>query len=240
MVKTQRFAASTYLGDPINAVRILNVKEVDELIVLDITATREGRSPDLEALSHLASECFMPVCYGGGIRSVEDAEAVLRCGYEKVAVNSAALARPSLVEDLADRFGSQAVVVSIDVDRGRWGMKVRGTRGRRDREGPAVWARRFVEAGAGELLVTATSRDGTAEGYDLDLIAEVASVVEVPVLALGGAGSLDHISQALEAGAAGAVAGRLFLTRGPHLAALVSYPTPEEIEALPAAPRLDG
>jgi imidazole glycerol-phosphate synthase subunit HisF len=242
MVKTQRFAKPTYLGDPINAVRVLNSKEVDELIILDITASAQGRTPDPTELAELASECFMPVCYGGGVRSVEDADAVLRCGFEKVAVNTAALERPALVRELADRFGSQAVVAGIDVDQSRRGRRVRAAsrRGARDVGPPAAWAQHLVEQGAGEVLLTATYRDGTGEGYDLDLVAEVATAVEVPVLALGGAGSLDHIQQALGAGAAGAVAGRFFLTRGPHLAALVSYPTPEAIEGLTVAVHADG
>jgi cyclase len=242
MVKTQRFEKPTYLGDPINAVRVLNSKEVDELIILDITASREGRAPDPAVLVDLASECFMPVCYGGGVGSIDDAEAVLRCGFEKVALNTAAVERPGLVRELADRFGSQAVVVSIDVDHGRRGYRVR-TPGRRrgpDVGTPDAWARRVVDEGAGEVLLTATDRDGTGAGYDLALIASVAAAVDVPVLAVGGAGSLEDIAQALAAGAAGAVAGRLFLTRGPHLAALVSYPSPEAIEGLAEASRLDG
>ena len=243
MVKTQRFARPTYLGDPINAVRVLNSKEVDELIVLDITASREGRSPDPVFLTEVASECFMPVCYGGGVRTVAEAESVLRCGIEKISLNTAAHEAPDLIGELAHRFGSQAVVASIDVDIDRRGRRhVRAPRRRRrgEREDPAAWASRLESQGAGEVLLTATYRDGTGDGYDIELIDLVARAVEIPVLASGGAGSRDDLASALDAGAAGAVAGRMFFTRGPHLAALVSYPSPAEIEALPSPARERG
>lgn len=242
MVKTQRFAKPTYLGDPINAVRVLDTKEVDELIVLDITASRDGRTPDPTELVALASEAFMPVCYGGGIASVASAEAVLRCGFEKVAVNTAAQRRPALIGELAEHFGSQAVVASIDVDQGRRRHVLRSPLKHAERElgTPIEWARRVVDEGAGEILLMAANRDGTAQGYDLPLIREVSQAVDVPVLAVGGAGEPAHLADALSAGAAGAAAGRLFFTRGPHLAALVSYPTPQDIEALSSVVHGDG
>jgi cyclase len=236
MVKTRRFRDPVYLGDPLNCVRVLNDKEVDELIVLDITASKENRSPDVGFLTELAGECFMPVCYGGGIRSVADADAVLRAGFEKVAVNSASFDGLDVPQGISKAFGAQAVVGAFDVTHRRLGGRVVAQTGaptRPTRTSPKDWAAQLEQAGVGELLVMSIDRDGTASGYDLDLLAEVLEAVDVPVLLCGGAGSLKDVAEALEHGASGAVGGRLFLTRGQHLASLVSYPTPEAIEALP-------
>jgi cyclase len=236
MVKTRRFGDPVYLGDPLNCVRILNDKEVDELIVLDITASGDGRSPDVDFLASLAGECFMPVCYGGGIRTVDDVERVLRAGFEKVAVNTAAFDDPAILRDAAAAFGRQAVVGAFDVTSRRFGGRVvaRTAGGvKATKLEPREWAQQLASYGAGELLVTSIDRDGGGEGYDLVVLDDVLREVEVPVLVSGGAGSIDHIAEALARGASGAVAGRLFLTRGQHFASLVSYPPPEVIDALP-------
>ena len=234
-MKTLQFSDAVYLGDPLNTLRILNTKQVDELIILDITATADGRAVDTEAVSALASECFMPVCYGGGIRSVGDAESMIRAGCEKVSVNTELLDRPEFADELARALGRQSVVAAIDVKRDRRGRdRVARTSGRVSltRRDPVQWAAELVDRGAGEILLTSVDRDGTASGYELDLIGRVAGTVDVPVLACGGAGSLGDLRMALKSGAAGAAAGRMFVTHGRFRAALVSYPSSDEIDAL--------
>lgn len=239
LVKTTRFKDPTYIGDPINAIRIFNDKEVDELIFLDITASREGRGPAFGAIRDIASECFMPVGYGGGIRSLEDARQVLSMGIEKIILNTMALRRPELVSELAREFGSQAVVVSIDAKkRLLGGYEVMGAAGT-EKTGmkPADHARKMVELGAGEIFLNSIDRDGTQVGYDLALLRSVATDVNVPVVACGGAGSLGHFAEAVSEGCASAVsAGSMFVFHGKHRAVLISYPTRAELDAtLPLA-----
>ncbi|MCC6225842.1 MAG: imidazole glycerol phosphate synthase subunit HisF [Microthrixaceae bacterium] len=235
MVKTTRFSHPRYLGDPVNALRIFNTKEVDELIILDIEATSQDRRPNSDLIRGLAEECFMPITYGGGVASLSDAELVLRAGCEKVSANSALLRDPALVTKLADTFGSQSVVASMDVSRGRLGKyRVRDESGPRrlQNRDPVDWGRELAERGAGELLVTSVDRDGTAEGYDVELTSIISREVSVPVIACGGCGERGDIRDVLVSGAAAAGVGRMFLTRGPHFAALVSYLPPEEIDGL--------
>lgn len=233
LVKTTRFKDPTYIGDPINAIRIFNDKEVDELVFLDITASREGRGPALQAIHDFASECFMPVGYGGGIRSLDDARRVLSLGIEKIIVNSMALRRPSLVSELAREFGTQAVVVSIDAKKRLLGGHEVFAAGGTEKTGlKAVdHARRMVELGAGEIFLNSIDRDGTLSGYDLALVRSVASAVSVPVIACGGAGSLEHFSEAVFEGHASAVsAGSMFVFHGKHRAVLISYPARVDLE----------
>jgi cyclase len=232
-VKTRRFRSPVYLGDPINIVRIFNDREVDELIVLDIRAAREGRGPALPRLADLASECFMPVCYGGGVRSVEDLQHIFGLGVEKVSINSQAVLDPSLVESAASRFGSQSIVVSIDVKRDLFGRRRVVTHGGRRVHplDPVVHARDMERRGAGEVLLNSVERDGALGGYDLDLIGEAAAALSVPLIACGGAASLEDAAKALRAGASAAAAGSLFTLAGPHRAVLVSYPDRSEIDA---------
>lgn len=233
LVKTTKFKDPTYVGDPINAIRIFNDKEVDELVFLDITASRERRGPALRAIRDFASECFMPVGYGGGIRSLADAREVLALGIEKIVINTMALRRPELVSEIAREFGAQAVVLSIDAQkRLLGGYEVMGAGGR-EKTGlkPAEHARRMVELGAGEILVNSIDRDGTQSGYDLALVRSVADAVHVPVIACGGAGTLTHFSEAVSEGHASAVAaGSMFVFHGRHRAVLISYPSRPELE----------
>lgn len=235
MVKTVRFANPKYLGDPFNALRVFNTKEVDEIVILDITASRERRSPDIGFVADLAGECFMPVAFGGGITTISQAENVLAAGVEKVVLNSALFGRVDLLGEVMREFGSQAVVASVDVQLKRRGGH-RVVRRKGDRlvaEGePTEWLSELQRAGAGEILVAAVDRDGTAVGYDIDLVAKCRSVTTVPLIVCGGAGSTDDLRAVLAAGAHGAAAGRLFTTHGRHMASLVSYPTPGEIEDL--------
>jgi cyclase len=235
LVKTVRFRKPTYLGDPINIARIFNDKEVDELILLDIQATPEGRGPRLEVVASLASECFMPLCYGGGVRTLEEMRALYAAGVEKVAINTRAVEDPLFVRRAAEAFGSQGVVVAIDVGHGWLGGRrvlVRGGR-KRTRLDPAEHARRMEEMGAGEVLLTSVDRDGTMAGYDLALVKDVARAVSIPVVACGGAGSVADLGRVVRAaGAAAAAAGSLFVFSGPNRAVLVSYPSPEQLQGV--------
>lgn len=234
LVKTVKFASPKYVGDPINAVKIFNEKEVDELMVLDIDASKERRGPDFELVEQLASECFMPLCYGGGIRDSDDAKTLFKLGVEKVALQSAALRNPSLVRDIADHAGEQAVVVSIDVKR-NWLGKLRqfsaaGVSPRHSDWREAV--RDAVSMGAGEILLNAVDRDGTLAGVDTDLIATASAIADVPLIAVGGVGSLADIRAATDAGASAVAAGAFFVFHGPHRAVLITYPQYDELSQL--------
>jgi imidazole glycerol-phosphate synthase subunit HisF len=235
LVKTMRFKDPKYLGDPINAVKIFNEKEVDELVLLDIAATNDGRGPSFKVVEEIASECFMPLAYGGGIRSVDDIHRVLALGVEKVVLNTAAAEHPDLVRHAAERFGSQAVVVSIDVRKKLFGgyevMTRSGTHG--TGLNPVEYSQLVAQLGAGEILLNAIDRDGMQRGYDVDLIKQVTSAVKVPVIAIGGAGRLEHLALAAQAGgAAAAAAGSLFVLHGPHRAVLISYPSYGELRTV--------
>jgi cyclase len=235
LVKTERFRGERYVGDPINTVRLLNDKYVDELIFLDIGATVGRQGPPMALLKAIASECFMPFCYGGGVTSLTQIEALIKLGTEKVAMCTSAYRTPDLIATAAREFGSQAVVAAIDVKRtwlGKWRVAIAGARELTPID-PVTMAKRMQEAGAGEILVTAVDRDGTMQGYDLQLIRAVSSAVTVPVVACGGAGSLPDLAQAVQVGgAAAAAAGSLFVYRGRNRAVLVNYPTREELSAL--------
>ncbi len=231
-VKTVRFRKPVYLGDPINIVRIFNDREVDELVVLDVDATPEGRGPRFELLADLASECFMPLCYGGGVRSREDVRRLFALGVEKVAINTQAVLDPGLVESAARQFGSQSIVASIDVKPDIFGRRhvVTHGGGRSHNLEPIAHAREMERRGAGEVFLNAVERDGVMQGYDLELIREVATAIHVPLIACGGAGCLEDAARAIGAGAAAAAAGSMFSFAGPNRAVLISYPDRREIE----------
>jgi cyclase len=234
LVKTRRFSDPKYVGDPINAIRIFNDKEADELMVLDITASREGREPDYTMIEQFAGECFMPLSYGGGISNVEQARRLFSIGVEKVCLQTAALRDPTVVSQIAAAGGNQAVIVSIDVKktwRGDHRLYSAAKRDTVDRD----WLsrmRQLVDAGAGEVLLNAVDRDGTMEGMDLDMIREASGSIQVPLIAVGGAGSLSDIQQAIFAGASAVAAGAFFVFHGPHRAVLITYPSYAELEEL--------
>jgi imidazole glycerol-phosphate synthase subunit HisF len=234
LVKTRRFKDPTYIGDPINAIRIFNDKEVDELIVVDIDASRRGKAPDLDMIATFADECFMPLCYGGGVRTVEQAAAIFALGVEKVCLQSAALDDLSLVTRIAERFGSQSVVVSVDVQYDwlkRPGL-YQSRSGKRDRRNWLAFMQDAVRAGAGEVLLNAVDREGEMKGLDLGLIGQAAAAVPVPLIAMGGAGKLQHFKEAVQAGASAVAAGSMFVFYGPHRAVLITYPPYAELEQL--------
>lgn len=226
-VKTRSFKDPVYLGDCFNTVRLFNEKEADELMILDITATPQNRPPNFELLRDLASECFMPLAYGGGIRNADDMRLLFKDGFEKVSLNTEAVRNPQLVRDASNEFGSQSVIVSIDVRRKLFGRYETFTHGGRQGTGvdPVTAAQRAADLGAGEILLTSIDRDGAMAGYDLELIRKVADAVSVPVIACGGAGSLADFGEAIRKGGASAVAGgSFFVFEGKHRAVLIKYP----------------
>ncbi|MGS1016279.1 AglZ/HisF2 family acetamidino modification protein [Allosphingosinicella humi] len=234
LVKTLKFGKPKYVGDPINAVRIFNEKEVDELMVLDIDATKEGRGPDFAMIEQLAGECFMPLAYGGGIRSAEDARTLFSLGVEKVAIQSGALRHPDIIREIADWAGEQAVIVSIDVRR-NWIGKPQLYNAAGVSTGAGDWrdaVRRAEALGAGEILLNAVHRDGTLSGVDVELIREASAIASIPMIAAGGIGSLEDMRTAIQAGASAVAAGAFFVFQGPHRAVLITYPGYEELQKL--------
>jgi len=207
VVKGTNFVGLRDAGDPVELAERYDAEGADELVFLDITASHEKRETIVELARRTADNVFIPFTIGGGIRSVEDAQAVLDAGADKVSVNSAALERPELLTELADHFGAQCVVLAIDAKReaGGWGVYVNGGRKKVEGRDAVSWAREGVERGAGEVLLTSMDRDGTNDGYDIELTRAVADAVTVPVIASGGAGTLEHLSEAIVAGRADAV-----------------------------------
>lgn len=237
LVKTVRFAKPKYVGDPINAVRIFNDKEADEIVILDISATRKSRGPNFELLERIASEAFMPLAYGGGIRSWEDARRLMRLGIEKVVLNTAAFETPDLIREISARVGSQAVVVSIDAKKGMFGGHGAFIRGKRVGTDPVALAKKAVEYGAGEIMINSVDHDGMMEGYDLALVRSVTGALGIPVIAAGGAGGMkDLVAVTAEAGASAAAAGSLFVFYGPRKAVLITFPSQAEIGAAFSGP----
>ncbi len=235
LVKTVGFSEPRYVGDPINAVRIFNEKQVDELVFLDITATREDRGPDLDLLNRIASEAFMPFAYGGGITTIEHVQEILSLGVEKVVLNTVAVETPDLIDRAAEVAGSSSVVVSIDARRrrfrGDYRVWTRGGTGKTSLD-PIDFAKTVANRGAGEILINAIDRDGRMDGYDLDLIQAVSDAVMIPVVALGGGGSLEDLRRAVERGASAVAAGSMFVFHGPRRAVLITYPDYDRLTEL--------
>lgn len=227
LVKTIRFGRYQYIGDPLNTCRIFNELEVDEMILLDIQATKEEREPDYFFLEKLASECFMPLAYGGGIRSIEQAKKIFSSGYEKLVINSALYKDEELLLSLADFYGSQSIVASVDVKRsllGRYEIySASGTH--REKRNLVEWVKRLEELGAGEVMLTNIDREGTWRGLDCEVIREVADAVNIPVIAHGGAGSIRDVEDAVNIGHASAVAlGSMVVYQKQGMGVLINYP----------------
>lgn len=235
LVKTRRFGDDKYVGDPINAVRIFNEKEADELIVIDIDATAEGREPDYAMIENLATECRMPLCYGGGVSTVEQAKRIMALGTEKVALSAAAIARPQLVGEMAAQVGAQSVVVVLDVKKKMLGGYRAFTRNGRvaAKLSPGDFAREVEALGAGEIVINAIDHDGMMNGYDLTIASQIREATRLPLTLLGGAGSLDHMAEAVQRlGTIGLAAGSLFVFKGQYRAVLINYPGHAERAAL--------
>lgn len=233
LVKTVRFGKRTYIGDPINAVKIFNDKGVDELVLLDIDATKDGREPNFDLIEDIVSEAFMPVGYGGGVQNIQQMTRLLRCGLEKIILCNSAHTHPDLIKESSDRFGSQSVVVCMDIKKSFfWGNQVTTQSGKiRTSQSPSSYARYVEQLGAGEILVYSIDRDGTFAGYDLEMLRGIAACVKIPVIACGGAQGIQDFVKAVELGGCSAVsAGSMFVYQGPNRGILISYPDQTELE----------
>jgi len=229
LVKTTKFKEPKYVGDPINAVKIFNEKEVDELIVLDIDASRYNQEPDYKMIENLATECRMPFCYGGGIKTLEHAQRIFRLGVEKIAISSVAIENPQIISEMAKRVGNQSVVVVLDVKKKALsnkyelyihnGIKPTGI-------DPVSFAIEMQKLGAGEIVVNSIDQDGVMKGYDMNLINKIREVINIPITVMGGAGTMEDIGNVIQQhGIIGVAAGSLFVFKGKYRAVLINYPT---------------
>jgi imidazole glycerol-phosphate synthase subunit HisF len=235
LVKTVKFKDPKYVGDPLNAVKIFNEKEVDELIVLDIDATAQNKEPNFEMIKNLAVECRMAFCYGGGVKTVEHAIKIISLGAEKVALSAAALANPSIISDISKAVGCQSVVVILDVKKKFLGGYEVYTHNGKKNTGlnPVDLAKKFQDLGAGEIVINSIDNDGVMKGYDFPLIDKIREAITLPMTVLGGAGTMDDIAKVINKyGIIGISAGSLFVFKGVYKAVLISYPNPAEKDKL--------
>jgi cyclase len=225
LVKTARFKAPVYIGDPINAIKIFNEKEVDELVVLDISATKKKKI-NFDLLSRINKEAFMPLAYGGGITTAEDAQKIFALGYEKVILNNMALKQPELITKIAGISGNQSVVICIDIKKNLLGKYyVYDYLQKKFTSRMAVdWAKECEQKGAGEIVLHDVEKEGTFTGYNLKMITAISDAINIPVIALGGAANVDDLKAAIQAGASAVAAGSMFVFHGPHRAVLITYP----------------
>jgi imidazole glycerol-phosphate synthase subunit HisF len=236
LVKTKMFKEPIYLGDPINVAKVFNEKKVDEIVLLDISATKLKKGPDFALLEEFASECFMPVSYGGGITKLEEIEKLFYLGFEKVILNTTAFTNPSLITEAVKVFGSQSIVASMDVKRtsmlsNKLTVFVRNGDVNTNYN-PKQYLESLVKLGVGEIIINSISREGAYVGYNLDLIRELCHATQIPIIALGGARNLEDMKQVLLAGASGAAAGSIFVFHQEREGVLISYPKESEIENL--------
>ena len=234
LVKTVKFKDPKYVGDPINAVKIFNEKEVDELVFLDIDASKQNRGPDLKLIEDLATECFMPFAYGGGVTTIEQIKTILHIGVEKVIINHHMLKDLSFIRRAADHFGSSTLIGAVDVKKDFWGQyKVYNHVSRKTSEDVLAWVEKVEAAGVGEIFLNNVDREGTYTGLDINLIDKVNRGISVPLIACGGTSDLNDIGSTISQTSISAIAaGSLFVYQGPHRAVLISYPKKQELEGL--------
>lgn len=228
LVKTVNFKNPKYVGDPINAVKIFNEKEVDELAVFDIDATVLGKEPNYSLIERLANQSMMPLCYGGGVKNIEQARKIFSFGIEKIALSSSIINNPNLITQIADRVGGQSVIVVLDIKKKLLGGYEVYTHNGKKSTGinPLKFVEEAQKLGAGEIIINSIDRDGIMKGYDLELIAKIRERITLPLTVLGGAGSLSDIEKVIDAhGVIGVAAGSLFVFKGPYKAVLINYPT---------------
>ena len=232
LVKTVNFKKPAYIGDPVNTARIFNELEVDELTLLDISATNNKKKPNFKILAELAKECFMPLAYGGGINDFEDAKKIFQIGIEKVIINSIAFSKPAFITELAEHFGNQAIVASIDVKKNMFGKyQVFSNSGtKKQKVDPVDWAQELEQLGAGEILLTAIHQEGTWNGFDINIIEKISNAINIPVIANGGASSIEDIEKAVKQGNASAVSlGSMVVYQNKGMGVLVNFPDTEKL-----------
>ena len=234
LVKTTKFKKPSYVGDPINTIKIFNEKEVDELIILDIEASKQGNGPDFNLVAEIASECFIPLCYGGGITNLEEAKKLFSIGVEKICIQSSVLKDFTLLSQISNQFGSQSVVVSIDIKNNWFNKKslYSSKNNRYLRKSWQAFIQEAIKSGAGEIVVNFVDKDGMRKGQDLEFIKEAGNISSVPVIYIGGIGSLDDIKSSIDSGADAVGAGSFFVYHGPHKAVLITYPEYEVIRSI--------
>jgi imidazole glycerol-phosphate synthase subunit HisF len=234
LVKTIQFKNPTYVGDPINAVRIFNEKQVDELVLLDIAASKTDREPDYELIENIVSEAFMPIAFGGGVRTLAQAKRLINLGVEKIVINTAVLNNTLLVRQIADSLGSQSVVICLDIKKDWLGkyQLFNSSKGKAVNLDLMKYLHSTVNAGAGEIFLNSVDCDGIGSGYDLELIERISSAIDVPVIACGGAGSVNHFKNAVDAGASAVAAGSMFVFMGKRRAVMINYPSREQLEGV--------
>ncbi|MBR9832566.1 imidazole glycerol phosphate synthase subunit HisF [bacterium] len=233
LVKTTKFKNPNYIGDPVNAVKIFNDKEVDEVVLLDITATKEQREPDYDKIEEICSEAFMPFAYGGGINSLDQVDRLFQLGIEKVVLNSTLNSNLGLVKQISEKYGAQSVMASIDVKKSLFGRYTAYSHsGQKKIKQPIQnYLQSILDAGVGEVFLNSIDRDGTFSGYDLELIGQFSKIAAVPIVACGGARSLDDFKWAINSGASAVAAGSLFVYRGVQKGILINYPTQLELRS---------
>jgi cyclase len=235
LVKSIKFKSFNYIGDPLNAVKIFNEKEVDEITILDISEKKLNNAPNFKLIEEIASECFMPLSYGGGISTLEQIKILFSIGIEKVSLNTILHSNPQLVNEIVNQFGSQSIIASIDVKKNIFGKYEVYTKSGtlNTKHDPVSFAKKMQALGVGEILLNSIDRDGTMNGYDFDLILNITSQIDIPLVACGGAGNLDHMKKALnESKASAAAAGSMFVYHGKHNAVLINYPNQKDIRSL--------
>ena len=234
LVKIIKFKNSSYVGDPINAIRIFNEKEVDELIVLDIDASKNNKEPDYDLISEFAGECFMPLCYGGGVKTLKQAQKIFSLGIEKICIQSSALEDIKFVKEMSRKFGSQSIVVSVDIKK-NWTGKYCLYSSKDNKITKKSWSEQIdksIKNGAGEIILNCVDRDGTLQGMDINLISNASQKIKVPFIAVGGVSSLNDIKLAIDNGANAVGAGAFFVYQGKHRAVLITYPKYSQLEEL--------
>ena len=234
LTKTVKFKNGKYIGDPINAVKIFNDKEVDELVFLDIDASKQNRKPDFEYIKSISSECFMPLAYGGGVRTLDDIKKLFYLGVEKVILNTAPLIDINIIKDASEIYGSQSIVVSVDVKKNIFGKyKIFSHSNiKHKNENLIDFCLKIQDVGAGELIINSVDNDGVMNGLDYNLLEMINTKLTIPIVIAGGAGNLNHLKQAADTGASGIGVGSLFIYHGPHKAVLINYPAYFELKSL--------
>lgn len=235
LYKTEKFKKPTYIGDPINAIKIFNEKEVDELIFLDIDASKEKKEPNYKMIEDIAGECFMPLCYGGGVKTIEQMKKIYALGVEKISLSSQAVLNPMFIKEATNIFGTQSVIITLDIKKDFWGKrKIYIYNGTKNTKLDPIEFIKYIELfGVGEIVINSINNDGMMNGYDIEFLKEVKLNTKVPIVALGGAGNFEHIEEVINISNVDAVAcGSLFIYQGPLKGVLIHYPSYEKIQEI--------